>query len=125
MQILLDTHVLLWWLDDNTALNSEARKAIANPESVVHVSSVSLWEIVIKRSIGKLRLPDDWAEVLMEEPFRQLPVTWKHALKVRDLPDVHRDPFDRLLIAQCQSENLVLASHDGVFSQYGIDLLQT
>ena len=123
MQLLLDTRVLLWWLTDDPALSARARDAIADAKNVVHVSAVSLWEIVIKRSLGKLELPDDWAEVLAREPMRRLPVTWDHALRVATLPDVHRDPFDRLLIAQALVEDLVLVTGDELLARYSVAVL--
>jgi PIN domain nuclease of toxin-antitoxin system len=125
MNLLLDTHVLLWWLDDNPSLSPDARSAIADPGNGVHVSSVNIWEIVIKSGKGKLEIPADWREVIHEEPFRQLPITWEHTLKVGELPAVHQDPFDRLLVAQSLVENLVLVTHDDILEQYGAKLLKT
>jgi len=123
MRLLLDTHVLLWWLEDNEALSPDVRSAIADPENLVHVSSATVWEMAIKSALGKLELPADWVEVLEGEPFRQLPITWEHARKIEELPAVHRDPFDRMLIAQSIVENLVLVTHDHLLSRYGISTL--
>jgi PIN domain nuclease of toxin-antitoxin system len=124
MNLLLDTHVLLWWLADDPALSARARAAIGHTDNLVYVSAVTLWEIVIKRSLGKLDLPGDWAEVLAREPFRRLPVTWDHALRVAQLPNVHRDPFDRLLIAQAMEEDLVLVTGDELLARYTAQTLQ-
>ena len=118
MRLLLDTHVLLWWLTDSSELSPEARTAIAEPDNLVYVSAVSIWEIVVKLNLGKLDLPADWAGVLENEAFRKLPVTWDHALEVARLPNLHRDPFDRLLLAQAKSENLILVTHDDAVLQY-------
>ena len=124
MRLLLDTHVLLWWLDDSAALSEEARRAIGDPENLVYVSAVSIWEVVIKRALGKLDIPTKWADALTEEPFRRLPMTWEHALEVRNLPDVHRDPFDRLLIAQAKVEDLTFVTGDEVLLRYRIATLK-
>jgi len=123
MRLLLDTHVLLWWLADAPQLGGDARREIAAPRNLVYVSAVSLWEIVIKKSSGKLTLPDNWSEAVEAEPFRRLPVTWDHALGVGQLPAIHRDPFDRLLIAQATVEDLVLVTDDATVQSYGVATL--
>jgi PIN domain nuclease of toxin-antitoxin system len=125
VNLLLDTHVVLWWLNDSPELLPEARSVIAEPQNLVYVSTVSVWEIVLKRSIGKLDIPADWSTALAQEPFRRLAVTWEHALKVAELPDLHRDPFDRLLLAQAMVESLVLVTHDDVIVRYGTGVLKT
>lgn len=125
MRYLLDTHVLLWWLGDHSALNADARSAISERLNMVYVSAVSLWEIVVKQTLGKLHLPANWFDVLVEEPFRRLPVSWEHALGVARLPDIHKDPFDRLLLAQCLDEDLTLVTHDSTLQQYGVPVLMT
>jgi len=125
LRLLLDTHVVLWWLNDSAELSAEARNAIGEPENLVYVSAVSIWEIVIKRTLGKLGIPAKWADVLEEEPFRQLPLMWEHALKVRELPGIHSDPFDRLLVAQVKVEDLVLVTRDDTLLRYEITALKT
>jgi len=125
MKLLLVTHVILWWLADDPALKPDARSAISETSNLVHVSAVSLWEIVIKHGLGKLRLPADWADVLMREPFRQLSIDCRHALMVGELPDIHKDPFDRLLIAQCLAEGLTLVTHDATLRSYEAPILLT
>ncbi len=125
MKLLLDTHVLLWWLADNPRLSDQARKTIADSESIVFVSAVSIWEIVIKKGLGKLEIADDWYSMVSEEPFGQLPLTWEHANKVYELPELHRDPFDRMLIAQAMVEKLVLVTHDEDILRYNISILET
>lgn len=124
MRLLLDTHVVLWWLNDSPQLGLEARGAIAASDNMVYVSAVSVWEIVLKRSLGKLEIPEQWAEALSEEPFRALPVTWEHATGVGRLPDLHRDPFDRLLLAQVLAENLTLVTHDEAMYRYQVPVLR-
>ena len=100
MKLLLDTHVLLWWLDDPVQLSEAAQLAIREVANVVYVSAATAWEIVIKKSLGKLEAPDNLDEVLHECHFVQLPITIAHALAVQSLPMHHRDPFDRVLVAQ-------------------------
>ena len=125
MRLLLDTHVVLWWLSDAPALNEEARTAIADSENMVYVSTVTVWEIAVKRALGKLDISDDWYAVLSKGAFRQLSITWDHARTVGDLPDLHRDPFDRLLVAQAMVEDLVVVTHDTDMLQYGVRSIAT
>jgi len=124
MNLLLDTHVVLWWLADAPELSRPARDAIADRTNGVHVSAVTAWEITVKRALGKLEIPADWEQALAEEPFVRLDITWEHVLGVGRLPDVHRDPFDRLLVAQAVVEGLVLVSHDEVLARYGVRTLR-
>lgn len=112
MTHLLDTHVFLWWLDDPRLLSDPARKAITDGKNTIYVSAVVAWEIAIKRSLGKLHAPDDLEAVMAANRFLPLPVTISHALAVESLPDHHRDPFDRLLIAQAHHEGFKLVSRD-------------
>ena len=119
MKLLLDTHLLLWWLGGSRSLPKSARAVIADPATTVFVSAVSLWEIWLKQSLGKLRLPADFKERLAEEPFESLPLTAAHAREVARLPWHHRDPFDRMLIAQATVAGLRLATADGEIQRYG------
>lgn len=123
MRLLLDTHALLWWLSDSSRLSSDSRQAITEPENVVFLSSVVVWEIRIKESIGKLDLPQGFRDVLDAEAFVELPMTSEHAHAVRDLPMLHRDPFDRLLIAQARTEGLTLVTRDPEIGRYDVRLL--
>ena len=104
MNLLLDTHVLLWWLDDNPTISSKAKNAIADKNNLVFVSAVVVWEIRIKQALGKLDLPKNFRDVLDSQPFEDLPISAFHAHAVYELPDIHRDPFDRMLIAQAKAE---------------------
>ena len=124
MKLLLDTHVLLWWLADDPCLSREASRAISEPENIVVVSAVSIWEIVIKKGLGKLEIADEWYSAVADEPFRQLPVTWEHSRKVDDLPDIHRDPFDRMLVAQAMVEGLLLVTRDEDVLRYDVSILE-
>jgi len=124
MKLLLDTHVLLWWLADSQELATDAHRAIADGRNTVFLSAASIWEMVIKRSLGKLDLPDDFEQVVMAEPMRRLDISIEHALAVAQLADIHRDPFDRILLAQCLVEKLTLVTRDSRLSHYGVDILQ-
>ena len=119
MRILLDTHLLLWWLANSPALPAEGRKLISDPENTVFVSTVSLWEIWLKKSLGKLRLPADFEKKLEGEAFESLPLAAEETPQVALLPWHHRDPFDRMLVAQAQVENLTLLTTDAVVAAYG------
>jgi PIN domain nuclease of toxin-antitoxin system len=121
-RFLVDTHALLWWLVDDPALSSSAREVIADPANELLVSSASLWEIAIKRSLGKLEAPDDLPDQVVAEGFAWLPVSAEHGWRVRGLPFHHRDPFDRLLIAQAQAEQLPIVTADARFRDYAIDV---
>lgn len=120
MKVLLDTHLLLWWLAGDVRLPDEARRTIARGEDEVGVSVVSLWEIVLKTGKGKLRVdPDAVVEEIHRSQFYVLPVEARHALAYGRLPAHHHDPFDRMLIAQAQSESTPLLTHDPQLRQYG------
>ncbi|MBI4909659.1 MAG: type II toxin-antitoxin system VapC family toxin [Acidobacteria bacterium] len=119
MKFLLDTHVLLWWLEGSPRLPDPARRLISDPENTVFVSAVSLWEIWLKLSLGKLRLPEDFEQVLASQEFEQLPLTGKHAREVANLPWLHRDPFDRMLVAQARVARIQLLTADEMVAAYG------
>lgn len=119
MRILLDTHLLLCWLAASPPLSTQARDMIRDPENTVFVSAVSLWEIWLKQSLGKLRLPSDFTERLAAESFESLPLMASHPRQVALLPWHHRDPFDRMLVAQAQVEKLVLLTADEALTAYG------
>jgi PIN domain nuclease of toxin-antitoxin system len=123
VKLLLDSHVLLWWLEDPLLITPVARRTIANPENVVFFSVASVWEISIKAGLGKLTVPPGWTEALLADGFETLVIDTAHALAVQHLPAVHHDPFDRLLIAQSRVEGLTLLSRDRWFASYEINLL--
>jgi|SRR5450830_82845 len=118
MRLLLDTHIYLWWLQDSQKLSKEARtKIIAASE--VYVSSASIWEAAIKVGIGKLEA--DVSQLISEienSGFQELPISAKHALTVMQLPDIHKDPFDRMLVSQAISEPLRLLTVDPILKGY-------
>jgi PIN domain nuclease of toxin-antitoxin system len=119
VKLLLDTHALLWWLDDDDRLDRSAADAIADA-AFVAVSAASAWEIAIKQAIGKLTGPDDLPAELSSNGFTELPVTVAHAVAAGALPPHHADPFDRMLVAQCRLEGLTLVTRDDRLADYGI-----
>lgn len=121
MRLLLDTHVILWWLADDPGLADDVKQAI-DTEPDVFVSAASVWEIAIKQSLGKLG-PDDLPERVAATELRQLPMMSRHALVAGRLPPIHRDPFDRMLIAQAQCEGLTLVTRDAAIQKYEVSLL--
>ncbi len=122
MRLLLDTHVLIWW-DEGARLKPEASRAVRDADQVF-VSSATGWEIVIKTSLGRLVTKRTVAEALLENHFEELPIHLRHAAEVAHLPWHHRDPFDRLLIAQARTDHLTIVTRDPAFRPYaGIKLL--
>jgi PIN domain nuclease of toxin-antitoxin system len=120
LRLLLDTHVLVWWLAGGTKLSARALELISDPANDVFVSAASVWEVAIKRALGKIRVePEELVAAVAESNFRELPVTAKHAAHVARLPDHHRDPFDRLLVAQSLTEQAHLLTVDRVLGIYG------
>jgi len=119
-RLLLDTHVLLWWLSDDPQLGQATRQAISDPRNQVFISAASAWEISIKKSLGKLSAPDDMDSIVDDEGFEPLPISFFHGEQAGMLPGHHKDPFDRMLIAQAQSEGLVLVTSDEKIANYGI-----
>jgi PIN domain nuclease of toxin-antitoxin system len=121
VRLLLDTHVLLWWLADDRKLTRGAHAIIANPDNEVLVSSVSLWEIAIKAALGRIEVElDNLEAAITRNGFRPLPIGFRHALTAGRLPAAHRDPFDRMLVAQASVDELRVVSHDRVFERYGL-----
>jgi PIN domain nuclease of toxin-antitoxin system len=123
MNLLLDTHVLLWWLDDNPGLSRRARTVIADGNNLVFVSAAVICEIQIKHALGKLKIPKNFRIVLDQQGFELLDITVEHAYAVGKLPLYHRDPFDRILVAQAKLENMILVSRDKRIKKYKIPLI--
>ena len=123
MNLLLDTHVLLWWLDDNPDLSLRARTVIADGNNLAFVSAAVIWEIQIKHALGKLKIPKNFRNVLDQQSFELLDITVEHAYAVGKLPLYHRDPFDRILVAQAKLENMILVSRDKRIKKYKIPLI--
>ena len=126
MQLLIDTHVLIWFLEGNKSLSKPHRQIISDSQNDVLVSIASLWEIAVKISLGKLTLAKPLADVIKQiavENIEVLPILPKHTLQVSTFPFHHCDPFDRIIVAQSQIENLPIVANDIEFSHYGIKLL--
>lgn len=123
MILLLDAHTVLWWLVDDPTLHPAARSAIADPSNDVLVSAASIWEISIKRALGKLDAPTGLAAACHEAGFDVLPITGDDAEQAGALPAHHRDPFDRMLVAQANRVGALIVSRDGIFAAYGTDVL--
>jgi PIN domain nuclease of toxin-antitoxin system len=119
VNLLLDTHVLIWW-DEGRRLSGAARRAIEAADSV-YASAVSAWEVAIKIGLGRLRPARTVEEAADESGFLELPITFRHAQRVSGLPAHHRDPFDRLLVAQAEVEGLTLVTRDPVFERYAVE----
>lgn len=125
-KILLDTHALIWWLEGGAKLSPAARRIIADPEASVLVSSASAWEIAIKHHAGKFRVPaliKDFEGRVQREGFVELPISIEHAVKAAALPGSHKDPFDRVLIAQSQLEDAAIVTRDPLFRKYAVQCI--
>ena len=120
LRLLLDTHAFLWWLADAPQLGGSARKAMADDRNEVFVSAATGWEIAIKRAAGKLQVPDNLDALVEESGFSHLPITFFHGEQAGALPMHHRDPFDRMLIAQAQAEGLIIITRDPYIPLYGV-----
>ena len=125
MRVLLDTHAFLWWIGDDRRLSVAARAVVADGDNEVFFSTASAWEMAIKARLGRLWVAEDFqgfvADQVALNGFRVLSVELLHALHVQALPDHHRDPFDRLLVAQSRVEGLALVTADGGLSAYGVE----
>jgi PIN domain nuclease of toxin-antitoxin system len=122
VSLLLDTHVVLWWLE-GTGLDDAVVERISDGGELIFVSAASIWEAAIKAALGKLDMPEALAVAVVDEGFEPLPVTFEHAEAAGGLPPHHRDPFDRMLVAQALGEGLTLVTHDPAFAPYGVALL--
>ena len=124
MALLLDTHAVLWWSTDDSALPASARKYIAHYGTDVFVSAASAWEVATKYRLGRLPgaadIVADFVGFLSRQSFQELPVSAAHGIRAGSLPGPYRDPFDRMLIAQAQAENLAIVSNDIIFDEYGV-----
>jgi len=127
VNLLLDTHALVWWIENNRRLGKRARATIQNDASTVWISAATIWEISIKAAIGRLDVQSAFERALPAEMersgFREMPVAFAHAYAVRHLPLHHADPFDRMLIAQAQCEGLTLLTADSQFAAYSVPIL--
>ena len=124
MAYLLDTHIFLWWAEDSSQLSRGIRCLLADPGNVIHISAASAWEISVKRALSRIQIRDDEVRfAIAENGFRTLTITIDHALRAGALPAHHRDPFDRMLIAQALLADLTLITADRSLSAYEVDFL--
>lgn len=123
MRLLLDTHVVIWWLAGATRLDDYARAAIDADDNQIFVSAVTAFEIELKKKVGKLDAPDDLPEQMQANAFEELSVTFRHGREAGRLPLHHKDPFDRLLVAQARCEDLTIITADRVLSDYDVKTL--
>jgi PIN domain nuclease of toxin-antitoxin system len=119
-RFLLDTHVFLWWLIDDAQLGEKCKAFIQNERNDVFVSAATIWELSIKSALGKLQAPEDMDAIVEDEGFEKLPISLYHGQLAGSLPLLHRDPFDRMLIAQAQAEGLILITADADIAAYGL-----
>jgi PIN domain nuclease of toxin-antitoxin system len=122
MSLLIDTRVLLWWLADDVSLSDEVKSTLDN-EPEVYVSAATVWEIAIKQAIGKIVQPTDLLEHIRVSGFRELDITSEHAMAAGRLPLIHRDPFDRMLVAQARCEGMTLVTRDPHCQKYDVPVL--
>jgi len=124
VRLLIDTHALLWWLNDEPSLSPAARKAMAESSNVLLVSAASAWEIATKVRLGKLptaeELAADFQGFMLREGFTILDITANHAIRAGLLPGPHKDPFDRMLISQAQAESVPIVTNERIFQAYGV-----
>jgi PIN domain nuclease of toxin-antitoxin system len=121
VRLLLDTHVVLWWLMDDDTLSTEVKDRI-DTEAEVLISAASVWEIAIKQALGKLAGPSDLLDIVVNSGLVELPIRSRHAVEAGGLPPLHRDPFDRMLIAQARCDGLTLVSRDLQVRQYDVQV---
>ncbi len=122
---LLDTHIILLWLTEPETLLTKSREIIANRENIIFTSSISFWEMSIKSSLGRLTLPNNVLALLKNDGFRILPLLPEESLSVIDLPLIHQDPFDRILVAQAKYNNLIFLTRDEKIQEYPITVIMS
>jgi PIN domain nuclease of toxin-antitoxin system len=123
MKLLLDTHILLWWLTQDRKLSQTETTIITDPDNLIFVSAATAWEIAVKKMIGKLEAPDDLPAALAANNFLELPISIEHSQKLYHLPLHHHDPFDRIMVAQAMSEGLTLMTRDIKIALYDIRII--
>lgn len=123
MKLLLDTHAALWFLSGDERLGDDARRQLTDDTNRVLLSAAVVWEIAVKRALGKLTVPDEYLSLLLDAGVQPLPVNLAHAAGVEQLPPHHRDPFDRMLVSQARIEGAALVSRDEALRPYGVALV--
>lgn len=121
--LILDSHVAIWAIQDRGQLGTATLRLIDDPTINVFVSAASIWEIAIKRASGKLQVADNFVELVRRAAYTELPVTYRYAEMAANLPLHHRDPFDRMLVAQAQAEGLTLVTDDAMIARYNVSIL--
>jgi PIN domain nuclease of toxin-antitoxin system len=123
LKLLLDTHAALWWLSDDARLSQSAARQLSDGANQVLLSAAVVWEVAVKRSLGKLTVVDEYLSLLLGAGARPVEITVAHAAAVEQLPWHHRDPFDRMLVAQAGIERAAIVSRDPAFGPYGVPVL--
>jgi PIN domain nuclease of toxin-antitoxin system len=123
VRLLIDSHAFVWWRAGSATLSRAAHHAIADPVNEVLISIAGLWELTIKEASGKLTFSDYLETMVREEGFSVLSITFAHLRRLGALPRVHKDPFDRMMIAQSLAEGIPIATRDGVFASYGVQVV--
>jgi PIN domain nuclease of toxin-antitoxin system len=123
VRLLIDSHTFLWWSEPSPHLSLTARGAIADPTNEVLISAAAVWELTIKVSSGRLSLPEDLETMVASQRFAILSITFPHLTRLAGLPRLHRDPFDRMMIAQALAEGIPIATSDRVFASYGLQVV--
>lgn len=123
MQLLLDTNIVIFWLNADKRVSQDLIDIISNSKHSCYISAASIWEIEIKASLGKLKIPDHYTDEISKQSFVELPISFIHAENVKALPDYHKDPFDRLIISQAIIERLTIVTLDRIFAKYPVDVL--
>ena len=123
MKLLLDTHILLWWLTQDRKLSQTETDIITDPDNLIFVSAATAWEIAVKKMIGKLEAPDDLPAALAANNFLELPISIEHSQKLYRLPLHHHDPFDRIMVSQAMSEDLIFMTRDTKIALYDIKII--
>ncbi len=121
---LIDTHIFIWWMENNKRLSKKLYDLLSNPQNQIFLSVVSIWEIVIKQSKNRLNISVDIEKGVKISGFSTLPIEVTHALKIQELPIYHNDPFDRMIIAQAQIENLTLITNDPKIKKYKVKIFK-
>jgi PIN domain nuclease of toxin-antitoxin system len=123
VKILVDTHILLWWLQDDPKLSTRGKRELGDGENELYISCVSLWEMSIKRALGKLHVPDILMQVVANNNIGIIPVDVEHVASFANVPPLHSDPFDRMLVAQAITEGLTIMTHDKQITNYSVPCL--
>jgi PIN domain nuclease of toxin-antitoxin system len=123
LKLLLDTHAALWWLSEDERFGEATAQQLTDETNQVLLSAVVVWEVAVKRSLGKLEIPENFASTLLDAGAQPLSISLDHAAAVEQLPWHHRDPFDRMLVAQASIEGAALVSHDAALRPYGVTLV--